>query len=92
MSDDVLLRSFFNYLDHNESQVLQACLARKEVLDQDKDTISLFTRLNSTTIPTSNNLEHITKNVAKYVLLHQPYFALHNIRCGMLASHPSLWQ
>ena len=88
--DDVLLGSFFNYLD---PKALQACLSNNRLLEQENNTIiCLFTRFNSMSIPTSANLEQLTKNVAKYVLLSQPYFALNKIRSGMLASHPSLWQ
>ena len=67
--------------------------SNNRLLEQENDIIiSLFTRFNSMSIPISANLEQLTKNVAKYVLLSQPYFALNKIRSGMLASRPSLWQ
>ena len=92
VSDDTLLHSFFNFLDLNEAKALQTCLSEKRILEEEQDNIiSLFARFNSTAVPTSTNLEQLTKNVAKYALLCQPYFALDKMRSGMLASHPSLW-
>ena len=65
VSDDALLHPFFNFLDPNEAKALQACLSEKKILEEEQDTvISLFARLNSTAVPTSTNLEQLTKNVA----------------------------
>ena len=68
VSDDALLHSFFNFLDPNEAKALQTCLSEKKILEEEQDTvISLFARLNSTAVPTSTNLEQLTKNVASIV-------------------------
>ena len=86
VSDDTLLNSFFNFLDLNEAKALQTCLSEKRILEEEQDNISLFAQFNSIAVPTLTNLEQLTKNVAKYAPLSQPYFALD------LASHPSLWK
>ena len=93
VSDDTLNHSFFNFLDPQEAMALKSCLSEKKVIEDKKDiVIALFSRLNATTTPTSANLEELTKKVAKHTLVCQPYFALGQMRKGMLASHPTLWQ
>ena len=77
VSDENLLHSFFNVLDPIEAKSLKSCLSEKRLIEEEQDiVIALFSRLNSTTTPTSNNLAEMTKRVAKYTLFSRPYFAL----------------
>lgn len=93
MSNDVLLQSFLNFVDTHEARALNLCLSAKRLLEEEKeDVIALFSRLHSTTIPTSENLEQLIYTVAKFTLIIQPFFVLERMRRGMIESHRSLWQ
>ena len=52
----------------------------------------MLSQFNSSTVPSETNIKDVIISVAHYTLLSQPYYALHEIRRGMIYSHPQLWE
>lgn len=66
---------------------------REAIVEEEQENVlAIFSCLHSTATPTSDNLEQLTRSIAKFTLVNQPYFVLEKIRSGMLTSHSALWQ
>ena len=93
VSDEVLTHSFFNFIDPTEARALKLCLSHNGSPEDMHDIIvSMLSRFSCTTIPTESNLGELVNQVAQFTLFCQPFYALFEMRRGMIASHPSLWQ
>ena len=93
VSDDVLLQSFYNFIDDFESQAIQHCLTGDEgstsVLEN--VVIPMLSRFDLHTCPTLANLRVVTLQVARYTFISKPYYALLEMKRGMEAAHPQIW-
>ena len=93
VSDEMLLSSFFNYIDSTESNALKSILSgncSSHVLNE--VIIPMLSRFNTTLIPTITNVKSLIESVARFTLISQPYYALMEMRRGMLSSHRCIWE
>ena len=90
MTDEDLLASFYNFVDPFEADTLRECMSGSRI--NDSTVVPLLSRFNCNKIPTSNNVKSIIPEVARFALLVRPFFALSEIRRGMVDAHPSFWQ
>ena len=91
---DVLFQSFYNFIDDFEAQAIQRCLAGDEDSTSVLESIvvPMLSPFDLHTCPTTlGNLKEVTLQVARYVLLHKPYYALLEMKRGMEAAHPQVW-
>ena len=73
MSDAVLLQSFLNFVDDNEARGLQLCLSENRLVEEElENVLAIFSCLHSTATPTSDNLEQLTRLIAKFTLVNRP--------------------
>ena len=76
VSDDMLLSSFFNYIDSTKSNALKSILSgncSSHVLNE--VIIPMLYRFNTTLIPTITNIKSLIES-ARFILVSQPYYAL----------------
>lgn len=85
----MLLSSFFNYIDSTESNdALKSILSgncSSHILNE--VIIPMLFRFNTTLIPIITNVKSLIESVVWFTLISQPYYALTEMRRGMLSSH-----
>lgn len=95
VTDDELLDSFYNFIDPFEADAIRQCVtASTESVHSifQHIIIPLLSRFQCNTIPTQDNLQSLLPQVAKFALIVKPFFALSEIRRGMMDAHPAFWQ
>lgn len=91
VSDEDLFASFMKYIDTFEELAVRECLDRKFNPSESDVILSMLGQFMCHSKPTIDNLRSILLTVSRYVLLVQPFFALSEMRRGMLVAHPQLW-
>ncbi len=90
---DLLYESFLGYIDATESEAVRKYLATsqdnayllKEVI------IPMLSQFNCCTNPSPSNCKQVIINTAHCALLCLPFFAISEMKRGMLLSFPQLW-
>lgn len=94
--DDILLQSFLNYIDPRERVAVEACISANDISDTsavlENVIIPMLARFNCDVIPKKENIREVVLHTAEYALVCQPYYAIVQIRRGMLCANPSLWR
>ena len=94
VTNEDLLTSFYNLVDPFEADILRECMSGSHTSDDTLQLtlVPLLSRFSCNKIPTSNDVKSIIPEVARFALRVRPFFALSEIRRGMLDAHPSFWK
>lgn len=89
-----LVSSFLEFVDQFKAEAICQCMAPAHQNEDLLKTviIPMLSRFNVFSIPTCDTLPDLVLLAARYCFLEKPYFALSEMRRGMIASHPSLWK
>ncbi len=91
--DDILLQSFLNYIDPRERVAVEACISANDTSAVLENVIiPMLARFNCDVIPKKENIGEVLLHTAEYALVCQHYYAIVQIRRGMLCANPSLWR
>lgn len=92
---NIIMESFMDYIDNCESEALSQCLNSQsgQVPECfDGVVVPMLSRFNCRQVPTLEDLRSTLLKVASYTFISQPYFAIRELKQGMLSAHPSLWK
>ena len=89
-----VLTSFLSTLSETNDTAITSAL-RINANSFDENTASRLTAVishfGSTSLPNPRNLPNILRLVSINQMIHQPFFALHHMRLGMISAHGVLW-
>lgn len=85
------MSSFLNYIDDFEKESLKNMMNGNGTEEDDENAMGVFSRCQSNTLPTKQNVRSMIINAAKSELVCRPTHALQAIRDGMISAHPCLW-
>ena len=94
VSVTILMESFLNYVDEGEAVAITKCLNNAPDLPRENIEhviVPLLSRFNCTSIVSQDNVVKLLKEAALYALFCLPFYALTEIRKGMLSANPHLW-
>lgn len=91
VTDDDLTSSFNKFIDSFESEALGLCMSKQNDNLFKSVIIPMFSRFQVFSNPVPSKLPELVLTTARYCFIAKPYFALSEIRRGMLDSHPGLW-
>ena len=77
--------SFYGYIDKFEAEALRKCMSNQDEKLSKEVIIPLFSRCCIFSIPSSSTLPEMVKKAAYYCFLAKPYYALSEIRRGILS-------
>ena len=81
------------FVDNSESHALKSYLAGNwSAQEIDTVIIPMLSRFNSSQIVSKVNINQIILSVAQYILLSSPFYALSEMRRGMLSANHELWE
>ena len=93
-SENMLIESFLNYVDTGEFAVISRCFDnRGDCSKEDLEHVMapMLARFGCTTVITPENVIELVKEAARLALYCRPYYALSELRKGMLGANPELW-
>ena len=91
LSDGEIVSSFYDYIDDFERSALEKT---GESLTSDliaRVITPMLSRFYVSAVATRENLSKLVTQAARYALIAKPFYALSEMRRGMLSSHPTLW-
>ena len=91
ISQSELVAAFYRYVDRFEAEALQASTAdgRGDLM---KSVVTpMLSRFQVFSLPSEDNLSDLIAKAARYAFVAKPYYALSEVRRGMLDAHPELW-
>ena len=89
--DKLLMSSFLNYIDDFEKDSLTNVMNGNGTEEDDENALGVFSRCQSNTLPTKENIHGMIINAAKSELVCRPTHALQAMHKGMVSAHPNLW-
>ncbi len=88
---DLLYQSFLGYIDATESEAVTKYLANSQENLLQEVIIPMLSRFNCCTNPSPLNFKEVIIKTARCALICLPFFAIAEMKRGMLRSFPQLW-
>lgn len=90
--EDELVSAFYEFIDEFEAKAARKCIEGEAEGELETVVIPMLSRFQIFSKPTSVNLADLIVKAARYAFITKPFYALTQIRRGLLKAHPLLWR
>lgn len=89
VTNEELIAGFHGFVDDFESQALHDVRTNPDAMQN--VIVPMLSRFQVYAVPTVETLPTLVLNAARFVFVHRSYYALIQIRKGLMAAHPKFW-